>query len=367
MSKQNKRILICAGGTGGHVFPAKKVAETFLENNFQVEWIGTGRGPEKNICDNLGIKFHQYQLAGFSGKSLYQKTKSLFLLFFSILKYLFFFQLPRLNKGKTPILCFGGYVSLIGLFHILGPVFLQEQNTIPGKSTKLISKVRKVKKVFCGFESALKFFPEKTSLFTGNPLNLKRIKISESIKSILNIAVIGGSQGSTVLNETVPKAIKAMNLQDYKNISIYHLAGHGNNIQVIDIYKSLGISSSSNIEINVEDFTNEIEKIYHNADLVISRSGALSVSEISAFGKVAIFVPLKNSIDNHQKHNAKYLEEKGAAFICEEDESLLENLIDILIKVYKDRKVLEGMMEKSFKSRKLDAEKLIYEEIFRHD
>ena len=86
MSKENRRILICAGGTGGHVFPAKKVAEIFLENNFQVEWIGTGRGPEKNICDNLGIKFHQYQLAGFSGKSLYQKTKSLFLLFFSILK-----------------------------------------------------------------------------------------------------------------------------------------------------------------------------------------------------------------------------------------------------------------------------------------
>ena len=145
MSKLEK-IYILSGGTGGHVYPAKVVAEKFLS---EVIWIGTSRGPEKKIAENLNIKFIKIPLSGFRGKSSVSKIKALIAfiltgiyLFIKIRPFKFF------SKNEIPLLAFGGYVSLAAFFYFKGPVYLQEQNTIPGSVSRLLVSTKKVKKVF---------------------------------------------------------------------------------------------------------------------------------------------------------------------------------------------------------------------------
>ena len=115
MLSQEKKVIICAGGTGGHVFPAKKLAELLLAKGVNLEWIGSSRGPEENICRNLGINFYKYPMIGFRGKSNFKKLISLTLLFLSLIKFLIQFQLPNLFSKNNILICFGGYISLLGL------------------------------------------------------------------------------------------------------------------------------------------------------------------------------------------------------------------------------------------------------------
>ena len=133
-----EKIYILSGGTGGHVYPAKVIAEKFLSEETEVVWIGTSRGPEKKIAENLNIKFIKIPLSGFRGKSSVSKIKALFAFILTGL-YLFIKIRPLklFSKNEIPLLAFGGYVSLAAFFYFKGPVYLQEQNTIPVSYTHL--------------------------------------------------------------------------------------------------------------------------------------------------------------------------------------------------------------------------------------
>ena len=144
MSDKNKKIIICAGGTGGHVFPAKKLSKMLLKETVEISWIGSSRGPEEQICKDLGIKFYRYPLTGFRGKSLFFKILSLIFLIFSFLRFFLEFQIGNVFSKRNILVCFGGYVSLVGLAHFSGPIYIQEQNSIPGSTNRLLARYKKI-------------------------------------------------------------------------------------------------------------------------------------------------------------------------------------------------------------------------------
>ena len=370
MSKIEK-IYILSGGTGGHVYPAKVIAEKFLSEETEVVWIGTSRGPEKKIAENLNIKFIKIPLSGFRGKSSVSKIKALFAFILTGL-YLFIKIRPLklFSKNETPLLAFGGYVSLAAFFYFKGPVYLQEQNTIPGSVSRLLVSTKKVKKVFCGFKQTQIYF-EKISnekeikiILSGNPINPKIYNLYHEKKGnflkdhTLRILILGGSQGSKNLNRLLPKA-----LSQVENLSIKHQCGKNNFKDTENFYKENKIHEK---ELEIVDYIENIHHFYEWADIIICRAGALTVSEISASGSLGIFIPLPWAIDNHQFFNAKHLSDLNAGFLIEEDENLEKSLIKVLNDIKEENKEkLEKMKENSFKAAIKHPEEIILEEIMR--
>ncbi len=361
MPEKIKKIIICAGGTGGHVFPAKRLSEMLLQEGVQVNWIGSSRGPEEKICENLGIKFYKYPLIGFRGKSHSLKILSIVLLIFASLKFFLEFQIRNIFSKNNVLVCFGGYVSLLGLSHISGPIYIQEQNSVPGSANRLLARYKNIEAIFCGFPEAQDFFQETKTLFSGNLINLDTQKLHKSQlrPNELKIKIMGGSQGAKFINKTVPKIFSKISKEfpEYK-LLLSHQCGRGNLRETQSLYDAYG----STHEVKLFEFEESMETFYSNADLIISRAGALSVSEICESQNIAIFIPLKNSIDNHQYKNAKFLVDQGSAFMCQED-SIEENLKNLIIKIMKNQETLEDMKARISKLSLTDKNNLIIKEI----
>ena len=164
--KISKKFFIVAGGTGGHVFPAEQIARDLLKKDISLIWIGTARGPEKNICKKLGIKFIEYDLVGFRGKGLINKFSSVLNLFRSGFK--FFFKYRVFSSQNDQMIVFGGYTSLIALFFPLRTIYAQEQNSIPGSAIRILSKLKYLDKVFLGFGQASDYFKKTKDNFKKN-------------------------------------------------------------------------------------------------------------------------------------------------------------------------------------------------------
>ncbi len=365
MSDKNKKIIICAGGTGGHVFPAKKLSEILLKQAVEISWIGSSRGPEEQICKDLGIKFHRYPLTGFRGKSLFFKILSLIFLIFSFLRFFLEFQIGNIFSKRNTLVCFGGYVSLVGLAHFSGPIYIQEQNSIPGSTNRLIARYKKIDNIFCGFPKTQDFFEEKKAIFSGNLINLDAQKVEKKkpCSNELDIKIMGGSLGARLINKTAPKVFSQLSqdFPDFKFI-LSHQCGKGN----LEETKLHYDSCKKNFDLKLFEFEESMESFYSNADLIISRAGALSVSEICETQNIAVFIPLKNSIDNHQYENAKFLVEKKSAFICDED-FLEENLKKIVSEIVKNPEILEKMKENIAKICLTDKKNMIAKKILSNE
>ena len=361
MPEKIKKIIICAGGTGGHVFPAKRLSEMLLQEGVQVNWIGSSRGPEEKICENLGIKFYKYPLIGFRGKSHSLKILSIVLLIFASLKFFLEFQIRNIFSKNNVLVCFGGYVSLLGLSHISGPIYIQEQNSVPGSANRLLARYKNIEAIFCGFPEAQDFFQETKTLFSGNLINLDTQKLHKSQlrPNELKIKIMGGSQGAKFINKTVPKIFSKISKEfpEYK-LLLSHQCGRGNLRETQSLYDAY----DSTHKVKLFEFEESMETFYSNADLIISRAGALSVSEICESQNIAIFIPLKNSIDNHQYKNAKFLVDQGSAFMCQED-SIEENLKNLIIKIMKNQETLEDMKARISKLSLTDKNNVIIKEI----
>ena len=361
MPEKIKKIIICAGGTGGHVFPAKRLSEMLLQEGVQVNWIGSSRGPEEKICENLGIKFYKYPLIGFRGKSHSLKILSIVLFIFASLKFFLEFQIRNIFSKNNVLVCFGGYVSLLGLSHISGPIYIQEQNSVPGSANRLLARYKNIEAIFCGFPEAQDFFQETKTLFSGNLINLDTQKVHKSQlrPNELKIKIMGGSQGAKFINKTVPKIFSKISKEfpEYKFL-LSHQCGKGNLRETQSLYDAY----DSTHEVKLFEFEESMENFYSNADLIISRAGALSVSEICESQNIAIFIPLKNSIDNHQYKNAKFLVDQGSAFMCQED-SIEENLKNLIIKIMKNQETLEDMKARISKLSLTDKNNVIIKEI----
>jgi UDP-N-acetylglucosamine--N-acetylmuramyl-(pentapeptide) pyrophosphoryl-undecaprenol N-acetylglucosamine transferase len=310
------KFLISAAGTGGHVFPALEFGKECIKNNHEIIWIGTKTGIEKKVVPN-NIELLTIPMKGFRGKSLIFKIISLIGLIVSILKSIFYLQKNKIDY----VVCFGGYISLpVGLSAWIcrKPLFLHEQNAIMGTSNNALKKLSKI--IFLGF-SINEPFTSKMML-VGNPIKKSRESLLEKKQhQPLRVYVTGGSQGSEFINQNVPIALNALNIP----LEVRHQSGNGKSEGVKELY-------SSNISVEVEEFYDSPHDEILWSDFIISRAGALSLSEAVTLKRGSVIIPLPSAIDNHQLLNAINIVDLDMGLMHEESESL-ESLSKKLQKV----------------------------------
>ncbi len=304
----SKNVMIMAGGTGGHIFPALAVANYLRDQGHHVTWLGTKRGLEARVVPSAGFDVDWLSVSGLRGKGV----MSLFLAPFMLLKACWQAACVLQSRKPNVVLGMGGFVSGPGglMARLSGyPLVIHEQNRVPGTTNRLLSKIA---------TSVLEAFPksfkkEVSAIATGNPLRKEIEKLAALKKELkasdakLHLLVIGGSLGAAVLNETVPAALTR--ITDLNQIAVVHQSGEKTLELAQSAYKGL------DVEVEITPFIEDMAAVYSWADLVICRAGAMTVSEVAAVGLPAIFVPLPHAIDDHQTANARYLAGKDAAIL----------------------------------------------------
>ena len=357
MKNLKKKVIIAAGGTGGHIIPAISIAEELIKNNVDILFVGNKNSMEQELTTKREIAFKSINVQKFYRKITLTHLKFPFKLIKSILdsvKIIRDFQ-PDAFIGT------GGFVSgPVGYAAHLKkvPIFLQEQNSYPGATTRILS--RYAEKIFLGAKGAEKYLPKKKVIFSGNPVNSKIIGEKEKIdfaefglkKDTTKLFLTGGSQGSVVLNKTFLPIVDEL-LENGIEI-IWQIGKFSFNEFYPKIQNKKGIYSF--------DFTDDIGKIYNSVDFVIARAGALSLAELETKKLPSILIPLPSSADNHQYYNALELKKKKVAEIIEQKELASELLKSV---IYKMQNNFKDMHEKFKQTHHREAVKTITNYIIR--
>jgi UDP-N-acetylglucosamine--N-acetylmuramyl-(pentapeptide) pyrophosphoryl-undecaprenol N-acetylglucosamine transferase len=322
------KIMVAAAGTGGHIYPGLAISEYFLEQSIPVSWAGTPKGMENSLVDKYKIPFYSISISGIRGKGLLPWIKLPFMLFRSILQSI---KALRVDKPDFVIIM-GGYIGIPMAIasKILGiHLIIHEQNAIPGLANKVISKF--ASQIFCGFENSLK------GKVIGNPIRKSISNIKNPQQRFknktgpLNILILGGSLGASAFNRLLPPILNKFTKEQ---ISVIHQSGEKHYEELVRTYLNLasGVVKGPPWLLGKEKFIYDIEEKYEWADIVIARSGALTISEFIEAGIASILIPFPHAVDNHQYYNGKILEDKKAAYIINENE--IENkLLQILLKI----------------------------------
>lgn len=247
-------------------------------------------------------------MEGFRGKNFLGKMKSLLLIPISIFKILKIIK----NEKVDAMIGFGGFITVpVGIAFLISrkPIFIHEQNAILGSANKMLGRFSKI--IFSAFKLKETF---KNICITGNPIReeFRRNIPQEDYSEITKIYITGGSQGSDYINTNVPVAFEGLS----KKILIKHQCGKGKNKELENLYKKF------NIDAEVKEFYENPESLISWSDFVISRAGALSVSEVTSLSKGLLMIPLPSAIDNHQLYNAKHIEDLNMGLIHEEKDGL---------------------------------------------
>ena len=318
----NKRILIMAGGTGGHIFPAIAVAEKLQAEGWDIQWLGTADRMEAQIVPKHGFTLHCLKVTGLRGRGVVAKLYALIALVKAI------YQASKLIKQIQPsvVLGMGGYASGPGgiAARLVGkPLLIHEQNVVLGLTNRWLAKFANV--VMLGFEAAREQLPSNSNVVvTGNPV---RQKIMTMVKSDLepiktdaplNILIVGGSLGARPFNQKLPAILSKL-----EKVTVRHQSGKANKAEVEGLYQASGSPA------RVDEFIDDMSEAYEWADIVICRAGAITVTEIALAGVVAIFIPLPHAVDDHQTANAKSLVERRAGYLVNQAD-LPDKLIHLL-------------------------------------
>ena len=339
-----KKVLIMAGGTGGHVFPALAIANELKNQGVQILWLGTRGRMEEQLVPKYGFDIEYINVSGVRRNGIKVLLKAPFKIVHAI------YQALKVVKTFKPdvVLGMGGYASGPGgvAAKLLGiPLVLHEQNAAAGMTNKLLFKISN--QVLLGFEGA---FTGKKVTVIGNPVRKSIIDLHQKQRdfnhSPIKIAIVGGSLGARALNEIVPLALKDFKKEE---ITVTHQCGKGNSEKVKQLY--------SNVEFAYQatDFIDDMDKLYENHDLIICRAGALTVAEVSCAGIPAIFVPLPTAVDDHQTLNAKSLQDKGAAIICPQATLTAESLYETVKALVLDHDKLAQMSKQAYLCAHTDA------------
>lgn len=318
-----RTILIAAGGTGGHVYPALEVARRLRTRGVNVEWLGTSRGLESRVVPAQGIPLHVLSISGLRGKALLRWLVAPAVLLVALGRSI---SIIRAVRARL-VLGMGGYAAGPGgvaarLLRV--PLVIHEQNAAPGLTNKVLARIAdRVLEAFPGT------FPAAVgAVHVGNPvreevcgLSPPEVRMAEA-RGPLRLLVLGGSQGAGALNRILP-AVLAM-LPDETRVEVRHQTGPAHLASTRKAYEAAGLG------IQPEAFIEDMAEAYAWADLVICRAGAMTVSELAAAGLASILVPFPFAVDDHQSLNAKYLSEAGAAVLLNESDlnpALLRDLI----------------------------------------
>jgi UDP-N-acetylglucosamine--N-acetylmuramyl-(pentapeptide) pyrophosphoryl-undecaprenol N-acetylglucosamine transferase len=347
--KNKKRLMVMAGGTGGHVFPGLAVAKKLQQQGWEIRWLGTADRMEADLVPKHGIEIDFIRVKGLRGQGIARLIKAPFQIVNAIL------QARRHMKAWQPdaVLGMGGYVSGPGgiAAWLQGiPVILHEQNAVAGLTNQWLSKI--ASRVFQAFNGA---FPNAPVV--GNPVRTDVVELPEPNQRLaersgpIRVLVMGGSQGARILNQTLPEVMAKLG----EGYEVRHQAGKDNQAEVEQAYQVAGAKN-----FQVTEFIDDVAQAYAWADLLVCRSGALTVSEVSAAGVAAIFIPFMHK-DRQQALNADHLVECGAAKMIEQPQLTVEKLSQTIAQL--ERTQLLDMANKARQAAKLDADQVVADAI----
>lgn len=305
-------IMLAGGGTGGHVYPGLALAEALVAAapSVRIVWVGSSDRMEARVVPEAGYPFEPLTLGFLKGTSGLKRLSSLAKLPGAALRVL---QL-LLTYRPAAVVGLGGYVAgppcLIGA--LLGrPVFLLEQNAIPGRTNRLLGRF--CRKVFATFAQAAPYFPTGRAEVAGNPLRgavleVARRGVQPSAEGSVRLLVVGGSQGARSLNEGIPLALRHL-ASTGLDLQITHVSGAGAGEKVRKAYAEAGV------EANVVEYVDGMAATYAMTDLVVCRAGATTISELTAIGLPAVYLPFPAAADDHQTHNARAVVAAGGGLM----------------------------------------------------
>lgn len=348
-------ILIMAGGTGGHVYPALAVAENLQRQGFKLCWLGTAKGLEVNVVPEHGYPLLTIKVHGVRGKGWVTMLLMPFMLVAALLQALHIMVKIR----PVAVLGMGGFASGPGgvaawLMRI--PLIIHEQNAIAGLTNRLLAPF--AVSVMAAFPGV--FHQSKKLTITGNPVRKSIMDIEQPETRLVNlgqrrirILVLGGSLGAVKLNRLVPETVSS--IEHEFEMHIKHQCGAKHLTLTEERYKNIGV------EHDIVAFIDDMAAAYAWADLVICRAGALTIAELAACGVGSILIPFPYAVDDHQTENAKYLVRRDAAILIQETQLTVEKLAELLVQVFR---VPERLLRMAVNARSLsrpDATAIITE------
>ena len=328
-------VMILAGGTGGHVYPALAVAERLRREGVPVVWMGTRRGLEARVVPAAGFEIAWVDVRGLRGKRWTGVVAAPLMLARALLQAL---AAVRRRRPRA-VLGMGGYVSgpgAVAAWLLRRPLLIHEQNAVAGTTNRLLGRLAVL--VLEGFEGS---WPGRGAVFTGNPVRPAIVALAERPRPApeadraLRLLVVGGSLGARSLNRVVPAALAR--LPDHLRPRVRHQAGSATLDDATAAYREQGI------EAEVTAYIEDMAAAYDWADLAVCRAGALTVAELAVAGLPAVLVPFPHAVDDHQSANAAYLCQAGAALLVPERELSAERLAEVLRELLAHRPALERM------------------------
>ncbi len=334
------RVIISAGGTGGHIYPALAILDKIKEKepNSEFLYIGTHNRMENDIVPKRNIPFKTIEIYGFYRTKIWKNFKTINC-FFKGIK-----ECKKIIKEFKPdiVIGVGGYVAgpVVYAAYKLGiKTFIHEQNTIPGKSNSFLSKY--ATKIGVSFKSTMKYFPVNKTVFTGNPCSENAVKILPADKREFNldpskklVLFVMGSLGSSKVNKFL---VDTLSLFNNKNYEILFVTGK-------DAYDEIN-KNKFPTNVKVVPYIDNLPRIMKKTDLIVSRAGASALSEISALGIPPILIPSPYVPDNHQFKNATDLVKGDAAILIEEKELSGDILVRTIDKIINDDNKLKQISQ----------------------
>ena len=320
MSATQKTALVMAGGTGGHIFPGLAVAHALREQGWRVHWLGAPGSMEERLVPPQGFPLEKIQFSGVRGKGLL----TLALLPLRLLKA--FAQAWAVVRRVRPdvVIGLGGYISFPGgmMATLAGkPLILHEQNSVPGMANKVLAQV--ASRVFCAFPDALPH-----ARWVGNPLRQAFLEQAPPAERFagrsgpLKILVVGGSLGAKALNDTVPQALAL--IPPEQRPQVLHQSGASQIDALRASYAAAGVDAE------LTPFIDDTAQAYAQADLILCRAGASTVTEIAAVGAAAVYVPFPHAVDDHQTTNARFMVDAGGGWLVQQNALTPEKLAHMI-------------------------------------
>ena len=339
----SRPILVLAGGTGGHVYPALAVAQALRQQSREIVWLGTHAGLESRVVPAAGIEIEWISVKGLRRKGAISIVLAPLQLLLALMQ-----SLRVILKHKpAAVLGMGGFVSGPGglaAWLLRRPLVIHEQNAVAGLTNRLLARLARV--VLQAFPGS--FSSNVKTETVGNPVRAEIAALEDPAvryagrEGPLRLLVLGGSQGALALNKVVPAALAL--LSDELRPIVRHQAGERT------IAEAQAAYDAHNIDVELQPYIEDMAEAYAWADLVVCRAGALTVAELSAAGLPAIFVPFPSAVDDHQTANARPMTDAGAAALMPEKDLSDETLAGLLKHWLASR---DALLQRALKSRAL--------------
>ena len=338
MSKQ-RTALIMAGGTGGHIFPGLAVAEELRNRGWTVHWLGTPGSMESRIVPPKGFALETIDFSGVRGKGV----KTLVFLPFKLLRA-FWQALSVVRRVKPDVVVgMGGYVTFPGgMMGVLAgkPLVLHEQNSVAGMANKVLAGI--ADRIFTAFPNVF-----KKGLWVGNPLRSAFTQKADPVTRFagrtgpLKLLVVGGSLGARALNEIVPQALALIPVE--QRPEVIHQSGATQIDAMRSNYEAAGVQAT------LTPFIDDTAAAFADADLIVCRAGASTVTEIAAVGAAAVYVPFPAAVDDHQTTNAKFLVDAGGGWLVQQRDLTPRGLADMILNMQRP-----ALLEKALKAKAME-------------